>query len=144
MGVAYDTNLDRATQTLNAAVIRVQRVLKDPPPLVVLHEFGTSSIDFTIYYWHASDVPSELATTHDLMLAIHHAFADDDITIAFPQVVVWPGHEADNNPYDAAPGAVHGFEVWAPDTAIAREHLGRAHAWLGRTLGIGVGVTAKL
>ena len=107
VGVAYDTNLDRATETLNAAVTRVQRVLKDPPPLVVLHEFGTSSIDFTIYYWHASDVPSELATTHDLMLAIHHAFADNDITIAFPQVVVWPGHEADTNPYDAAPGTVY-------------------------------------
>ena len=107
VGVAYDTNLDRATQTLNAAVTRVQRVLRDPPPLVVLHEFGTSSIDFTIYYWHASDVPSELATTHDLMLAIHHAFADDNVTIAFPQVVVWPGHEADANPYDAAPGAVY-------------------------------------
>jgi small-conductance mechanosensitive channel len=107
VGVAYDTNLDRATETLNAAVTRVRRVLKDPPPLVVLHEFGTSSIDFTIYYWHASDVPSELATTHDLMLAIHHAFADNDITIAFPQVVVWPGHEADANPYDAAPGTVY-------------------------------------
>ena len=116
VGVAYDTNLDRATQTLNAAVTRVQRVLKDPPPLVVLHEFGTSSIDFTIFFWHASDVPSELATTHDLMLAIHHAFADNNITIAFPQVVVWPGHEADTNPYDAAPGTVftpHAHEAQA-------------------------------
>ncbi len=39
---------------------------------------------------------------------------------------------------DVVPGAVHGFEVWAPDTTIAREHLARAHAWLGRTLGVDV------
>jgi acetyl esterase/lipase len=37
---------------------------------------------------------------------------------------------------DVVPGAVHGFEVWAPDTTLAREHLGRACAWLGRTLGL--------
>ncbi len=74
---------------------------------MVLRRFGTSSIDFAIYYWHASDVPSELAATHDLMLAIHHALADADITIAFPQLVVWPSHDEVANPYDAQPGTVY-------------------------------------
>ncbi len=115
VGVAYDTHLDHATETLKAAVRRVQRILGDPPPLVVLRGFGSSSIDFSIYYWHASDVPSELATTHDLMLAIHHAFADDDITIAFPQLVVWPGHDVDHNPYDGAPGDVFTRHSHEPD-----------------------------
>lgn len=106
VGVAYDTNLDLATATLHEALPRVQRVLRDPAPLVVLRGFGSSSIDFTIFYWHASDVPSALSATHDLILAIHHAFAEQAITIAFPQVVVWPAHEATDNPYELAPGTV--------------------------------------
>ncbi len=36
---------------------------------------------------------------------------------------------------DVVPGAVHGFEVWAPDSALARAHVGRAHRWLRRLLG---------
>ncbi len=106
VGVAYDSNLDEATRALRAATSRVQRIAAHPAPQVLLRQFGTSSIDFTIYYWHQSDVPSELAATHDLVLAVHHALADAGITIAFPQMVVWPGHDAAANPYDAAPGEV--------------------------------------
>lgn len=43
---------------------------------------------------------------------------------------------------DVVPGAVHGFVTWAPDTAIAGAHVGRAHAWLEQTLAVGTGVTA--
>ena len=35
---------------------------------------------------------------------------------------------------DVVPDAPHGFESWAPDTAIARQHQGRASAWLRRVL----------
>ncbi len=106
VGVAYDSNLQDATRVLGEAIGRVPRIRTDPTPQVLLRRFGESSIDFTIYYWHASDVPSELATTHDLMLAVHHGLADAGITIAFPQLVVWPGQVADD-PYDRAPGEVH-------------------------------------
>ena len=44
---------------------------------------------------------------------------------------------------DVVPGAVHGFEVWAPDTVLARAYVGHAQAWLGRTLGMGAGVTLE-
>ena len=106
VGVAYDTDLGRATSVLVDAAARVERIAANPRPLVTLREFGASSIDFTIYFWHASDVPSELAATHDVILAVHHALADAGITIAFPQMVVWPGHDADANPYDEEPGRV--------------------------------------
>ena len=106
VGVAYDTDLELATRVLGEAVGRVTRIRNTPKPQVLLREFGSSSIDFTIFYWHTSDVPSELATTHDLMLAVHHALADAGITIAFPQLVVWPGHEATANPYDTDPAEV--------------------------------------
>jgi small-conductance mechanosensitive channel len=101
VGVAYDTDLERAAAVIAGALDRVARICDDPPPLVVLREFATSSIDLDVYYWHASDVPAELVATNDVVLAIHQAFAEEDITIAFPQMVVWPGRSADDAPYPA-------------------------------------------
>jgi len=100
VGVAYDTNLQLATEVIRDALSRVPRVLTDPSPSMNLSAFGESSIDFTVLYWHASDVPSELASRHDLIVAIHQAFADAGITIAFPQVVVWSGAENGSDLYD--------------------------------------------
>jgi acetyl esterase/lipase len=35
---------------------------------------------------------------------------------------------------EVAPGAPHGFEVWASGTTIARDHIHRAQFWLAQTL----------
>lgn len=113
VGVADDTDLDRVTQVIGEALDRVARVCDDPAPLVVLREFGRSSIDIDVYYWHASDVPAELAATHDVMLAIHQAFAAEGITIAFPQMVVWSGRDA-HVPYAREPTG----EVYTEHAAV--------------------------
>lgn len=102
VGVAYDTDLQRARDALQSAVDRVPRILDEPAPMLNLTGFGESSIGFSILYWHASDVPSELATRTDLTIAVHQAFAAEDITIAFPQVVVWSGSDSPV-PYDQPP-----------------------------------------
>ena len=115
VGVAYDTNLAHATDVIAAALDRVARICDDPAPLVVLREFGSSSIDIDAYYWHVSDVPAELAARHDVVLAIHQAFAAEGITIAFPQMVVWPGHDAEAAPY----GQVLPGEVYTEHAAVA-------------------------
>lgn len=106
VGVVYGTDLDVATAALGIAVSRVSRIVDEPPPLVMLSRFGPSSIDFTIYYWHGSDVPSELATRHDLLLAVHQTLTRDGITIAFPQVVVWSGQPADGPVYEGYDGPI--------------------------------------
>lgn len=119
VGVAYDTDLEHATRVIGEAVARVPRIRNTPKPQVLLREFGASSIDFTIFYWHTSDVPSELASTHDLMLAVHHALADEGITIAFPQMVVWAGHDATDNPYGSDPAEV--FTGQPPEAAPPKQ-----------------------
>ena len=106
VGVAYDSDLQRSADVLADAVSRVPRVLREPPATINLDGFGDSSIGFTILYWHDSDVPSELATRHDLVLAVHQALSDQGITIAFPQVVVWSGASA-GSPYDGQPARIH-------------------------------------
>lgn len=101
VGVAYSTNLERAHGVIVDAVSRVKRVRRAPAPLVVLEQFGESSIDFGVYVWHTSDVPSELAARHDTILAIHQAFAAHDIVIPFPQRVLWSSPDVDpDGPYD--------------------------------------------
>ena len=106
VGVAYDTDLQQATEVIYDALARVPRVLSDPEPWVNLDGFGDSSIGFTVLYWHASDVPSELTTRHDLVVAIHQAFAAESITIAFPQVVVWSGQQRPDRLYEGSVGEV--------------------------------------
>ena len=106
VGVAYETDLQQATEAIYGALERVPRVLSDPEPAVNLDGFGDSSIGFNVLYWHASDVPSELAARHDLVLAIHQAFAAESITIAFPQVVVWSGQPRQGRLYGGEVGEV--------------------------------------
>ncbi len=106
VGVAYDTNLQAATECLLEALEQVERVSAEPPAQALLTRFGSSSIDFTLYYWHGSDVPTELATRHDVILSVHQSFAAAGITIAFPQVVVWSGHEEDSQPYRGRAGII--------------------------------------
>ncbi len=106
VGVAYDTDLQQATEAIYAALERVPRVLPDPAPAVNLDGFGDSSIGFNVLYWHTSDVPTELAARHDLVLAIHQAFAAESITIAFPQVVVWSGQQRPDRLYGGNVGDV--------------------------------------
>ena len=106
VGVAYDTDLQQATDAIYEALERVPRVLSEPEPAVNLDGFGDSSIGFNVLYWHASDVPSELATRHDLVLAIHQAFAASSITIAFPQVTVWSGQQRPDRLYGGNVGDV--------------------------------------
>lgn len=107
VGVAYDTDLEAAHAAILAGLSKVRRVLDDPPPLVVLHQFGSSSIEFSAYIWHASDVMSEIAARHDAIVAVHREFADNDIVIAFPQVVVWSGQARDAGPYPGPRDDIH-------------------------------------
>ncbi len=106
VGVAYDTDLEQATEAIYTALQRVPRVMAEPEPAVNLEGFGDSSIGFNVLYWHASDVPTELATRHDLVLAIHREFAACSITIAFPQVVVWGGQQRPDRLYRGEVGEV--------------------------------------
>ena len=68
-------------------------------------------------YWHASDIPAELAARHDLVIAIHQAFAAAGITIAFPQLTMWRGEPSVAAPYDDVPAQVHTHQPGLDDRA---------------------------
>lgn len=89
VGVAYGTDLRRATEVLGEAVRVADGVLDSPEPEVLLEGFGESSIDFVVRFWHAPTIAEfwnvRSAVAHEIDLALKAA----DITIPFPQRSVW-------------------------------------------------------
>jgi len=91
VGLAYGTDLDRARQVLRDAAVAVPDVLTTPPPEVFVSEFGDSSINFLVWFWHASDFQSEYETTDQVARSLERACVDHGLTISFPQRTLWWG-----------------------------------------------------
>jgi small-conductance mechanosensitive channel len=84
VGVAYGSDVDRVTRTLQEVTQGMQDVLQEPPPEVRFSEFGDSSLNFELLVW--TDKP----TRHPLLrsnlnYAIDAAFRLHGIEIPFPQ-----------------------------------------------------------
>jgi small conductance mechanosensitive channel len=88
VGVAYDTPLPLARDTLVAAVASVEGVRRQPPPAVWAEAFGESSIDFAVWFWSAPENAETWRVRSEVVLAIKAAFDDAGIEIPFPQRTV--------------------------------------------------------
>ncbi len=55
VGTSYDADMDEVRKVLNEAVTKVDNVLNDPAPQVVLTELGASSVDWTVRLWARTD-----------------------------------------------------------------------------------------
>ncbi len=55
VGVSYDSDLDRVKALLEEIVPQIDGVLAEPPARAMVYQFGASSIDFAVRYWHESD-----------------------------------------------------------------------------------------
>lgn len=97
VGLEYGTNLDRAVEILAEAARTPDAVLDSPPVEVYVAEFAESSIDFIIWYWHASDFRSSLEASDAVARSIDRACRQNGLTIAFPQRTLWWGGETDRS-----------------------------------------------
>lgn len=91
VGVEYGTDLDRARAIIEAAVVANDGVFADPEPEVYAAQFGDSSIDFVVRYWHAPMIRDGYVVTDAVTRSIDRALKVDGIVIAFPQRVIWHG-----------------------------------------------------
>ncbi|MBX3357881.1 MAG: mechanosensitive ion channel family protein [Phycisphaeraceae bacterium] len=87
VGVAYSTDLDAAKASIERSLAGSALVLKEPPPMIVLREFGESSINFDVRAW--APTKDFALAKHDVIKVIKAGFDRDDIEIPFPQRVVW-------------------------------------------------------
>jgi small-conductance mechanosensitive channel len=91
IGVAYDTDLDRAREVLLQACRVVPEARDRPPPEAWVLQFGESSIDIVLRYWHPADIASRWRVRSAVAVAVKAALDDAGMTIPFPQRTLWFG-----------------------------------------------------
>lgn len=84
-GVAYDSDVDQAAQTMAEAIESCDSVRSDQPVQVFLQAFGASSIDFELAWWTGSDPLSERRSRDEVLRSVFRALEAADIEIPFPQ-----------------------------------------------------------
>lgn len=83
VGVAYDTDLNKALSTIDEVLKVNPRVLQDPKPLMLVNALADSSINISVKPW--VDVENYPHTSGEINKAIVEAFRDRAINIPFPQ-----------------------------------------------------------
>jgi len=84
IGVAYDTDLDKATSVLLETVAGIGGVLKDPAPRVIFKTFADSSINGTVYFWIETAHTDVFDAQDHAVKAIKSAFEREGIEIPYP------------------------------------------------------------
>ncbi len=88
VGVAYGSDLDLVEEILLKAAHENPAVVDDPAPRVRMRAFGASSVDFQLLCWVEKPSVKGLEM-HNLLKEIYRLFAENDITIPFPQQDVY-------------------------------------------------------
>jgi small conductance mechanosensitive channel len=83
IGIAYSADPELAISAIEAVLKSQTGVVQDSRPEVGICNFGDSSIDIEYRYW--TPTGGYFKTIHAVNLAIFAAFADQGITIPFPQ-----------------------------------------------------------
>ena len=83
VGVAYDTDLNKALSTVNEVLQNNPRVLKDLPPVIAVSVLADSSINIAVKPW--TNVTDFGPAGGEINKAIVEAFRAKNIMIPFPQ-----------------------------------------------------------
>jgi small-conductance mechanosensitive channel len=84
VGVAYGSDIDQVITTLSGIATAHSEVCDRPEPRVRFRKFGESSLDFELLCWIEQPV-NRGRLTHELNCAVYKAFAEEKISIPFPQ-----------------------------------------------------------
>ena len=95
VGVAYGTDLENAASIALKATTSIAGVLATPKPEVYVQNFGDSSIDLAIRYWHAPSIATAWRTRDAVARKVSQAFTANNIEIPFPQRVLHTARPAE-------------------------------------------------
>jgi small-conductance mechanosensitive channel len=84
VGVAYGTDPEKVLSLLREAVRGLPGVLAQPEPTAIFRAFGSSSLDFSLYFWTA-DFEGWTVLRSDATVRVNRALAEAGIEIPFPQ-----------------------------------------------------------
>lgn len=92
VGVSYDSDAEMVTKLLLECAKSSKKVMKVPAPYVLFKDFGASSLDFELRFY-VSDIWSGWQASSDVRYEILRRFREENINIAYPQIVVHQGSE---------------------------------------------------
>ena len=84
-GIHYQSDVRKAMALCLEAAGECSRVLKDPPPTVLLKAFGDSSVDLEIRVWINDPMNGIANITSDVLLSVWDKFHENNIEIPYPQ-----------------------------------------------------------
>ena len=82
-GISYSDDIGKAIEVMSGILTSHEKVLKDPAPVIQLHELGDSSVNFIFRPW--VNTPDYWAVYWDVTRAVKERFDANDISIPFPQ-----------------------------------------------------------
>ena len=88
VGVAYGSDLNVVKGLLLQAAEEHEKVLDRPDPTVMFTEFGSSSLDFNLYFFSKEFFRIEMVKS-DLRFRIDELFREHGVEIPFPQRDLW-------------------------------------------------------
>ncbi|MFA6720612.1 MAG: mechanosensitive ion channel family protein [Candidatus Cloacimonadaceae bacterium] len=92
VGVAYKEDLNKVRRLLAEIAESEPLALKDPAPVIMVENFGDSSIDFLFGVWGKTEEFFDLKTS--LMIRIKETFDANNIEIPFPHLSLYAGEES--------------------------------------------------
>ncbi len=87
VGIAYDSDLDRALKAIRDVLDHDERILKDPAPQLIVQALGASSIDIAVRAW--ANTSHFWPVRFEILKAIKLRLDAEGIEIPFPQQVVY-------------------------------------------------------
>ncbi|MDD2797104.1 MAG: mechanosensitive ion channel [Bacteroidales bacterium] len=87
IGVDYSSNVKLVMQILEEATAKENGVLSNPKPFVRFLDFGSSSLNFGIYFW-SNEVFRVEQIKSNIRVRIMEKLSENKITIPFPQRVL--------------------------------------------------------
>lgn len=88
VGVSYSSDIKLVTEILLNVAKQHISVLKEPPPIVFFNDFGSSSLDFILYFY-SNDFFYIEKVKSEIRYQIAEKFRENNVVIPFPQRDVW-------------------------------------------------------
>ncbi len=96
VGAAYGSDVNKVLSILDGIGASNEQLLQDPAPRSRFRAFGASSLDFELLAW-IPDPEMRGLRIHEMNIEINRRFAEEGITIPFPQQDVWIKQLPENN-----------------------------------------------
>ena len=84
IGIAYDADLKKAKEAIIRVAESVEWVAKEPPPKVVVRNFGESSVDLQLRVWIV-DARKRMDTISHITDKVKEEFDNEGIEIPYPK-----------------------------------------------------------